>query len=99
MKHNFLNDDAMGYAAIMIFLGIFGVTAAFIAFTPVMNFFAGYANSLVGGSNHVSAQTINTVGFIIGLFVMTPAILIIGFLVNSYYVAVYEKESRGGGLL
>lgn len=95
-----LNDEGLGYAMLMIGVGLVGSALALIFISPVMQFFVGVSNSLIGSSTvYVSAQTQGTFGFIVGMFAMLPFIILIGFLIGAYLDAVYEKDRAGGGYL
>ena len=99
MKHQFLNEDAIGYNMVILGVSFVGATLAAAFLAPIMTYFVNYGNSLVGGSLHISAQTLNTFGFICGIFAMLPIFLIIGFAAKGYLTAVYERENQRGGFV
>ena len=85
---------------VMIAVGLFGSALTLIFIAPVMNFFVGVANGLIGSSTiYVSAQTQGTFGFIVGMFGMLPFVILGGFLIGSYLDSVYEKDRTGGGMI
>jgi hypothetical protein len=95
-----LNDDAIGYNMILLGASAIGATIAALIMAPIFAGLTVFANGiLASGSLYVSAQTMNTVGFIIGLGVMLPIFLLIGFVVKAYVLATYEKENGRSGLI
>jgi len=97
---SFDNEEGIGYSTIMIGIGFVVATIALIVVAPLLNFFVSFANSLVGSTSiYLSAQTMSTFGFIVGLFALSPVIIIIGFLVGAWLESVFEKTSVGGGLI
>jgi len=95
-----MNDEGLGYSMIMIGVGLFGSALTLLFIAPVMNFFVGIANGLIGSNTvYVSAQTQGTFGFIVGMFAFLPVVILVGFLIGSYLDSVYEKDTAGGGML
>ena len=94
-----LNDEGLGYQMITIAVGFVAASIVLIVVQPLMQFFVGIANGMIGGTVYMSAQTMGTFGFIVGIFSLSPIIIIIGFLAGAWLEAVYEKDTAGGGYL
>jgi hypothetical protein len=100
MKQPRLNEEGIAYQILSIGVGFVGAAIVLIVFSPVLQFFNNFANSLIGSSTiTISAQTMGTFGFILGMFAMAPVIIIGGFLIGGYLDAVAEKDRAGGGML
>lgn len=85
----------MTYNWIWLIIGVVLAGVLYLCFTPVFNGFVDKTNEL-GADDMISQQTSNNVSIIVSLLLISPVIVLIGFLLAVYQAGVNEKKRSGG---